>query len=57
MGNQKNYSILEACVRIGKSPNTIRRWIKAGMPAERIEGKYFIAESDLIAYAKKMRER
>jgi len=48
-------TIQEACQRLGKSEATIRRAIKAGtLYANMIDGKYFITEQDLNAYAQTM---
>jgi excisionase family DNA binding protein len=48
-------TIQEACQRLGKSEAMIRRAIKAGtLNANMIEGKYFITEQDLNAYAQPM---
>lgn len=54
----KEYSILEAAAKFFKSPDTIRRWIKDGMPARQSEsGKYYIRHSDLVAYRDRKRTR
>lgn len=57
MSNTKTYTIMQAALKVGKHPNTIRRWVKDGMPAKKEFGKVIIAESDLIEWYEKMRDR
>jgi excisionase family DNA binding protein len=41
-------TVTEAAQRVGKSPSTIRRWIRAGrLPAETAHGHSLIADDDL----------
>jgi excisionase family DNA binding protein len=41
-------SVPDAARRLGKSPQTLRRWIRAGrFPAQRIGTRYLIDEADV----------
>ena len=41
-------TVPEAARRLGKNPETVRRWIREGkLPAERIGTQHLIAEADL----------
>lgn len=41
-------TVLEAAKRLGKNPETVRRWIREGkLPAQKIGQQHFIEEEDV----------
>lgn len=45
-------TVPEAARRVGRNPETVRRWIRAGrLPAERVGTQHLVREEDLDAVA------
>lgn len=43
------YTIAEAAVEVRRSRDTIERWLRTGLPAQRVRGTRYIRDDDLFA--------
>ena len=43
------YTIAEAAIEVRRSRDTIERWLRTGLPAQRVRGTRYIRETELFA--------
>ncbi|WP_373280196.1 helix-turn-helix domain-containing protein [Herbiconiux solani] len=43
------FTIAEAAREIGRSRDTIERWLRMGLPAQRVQGRRYIRATDLFS--------
>lgn len=49
-------TIAQSAIRVGRSRDTIERWLRDGLPAQRVLGRRYINTSDLLAHYRKILE-
>ncbi len=47
-------TIAQAARRVGRSRDTVERWLRDGLPAQRVMGRRWISVDDLLAHYRKI---